>query len=68
MKIKSNKHSASAGHASSKSADNKNLDYIFVKPASSNASMKEGWISDFLNKQGIFQINLSVAMEECHPF
>lgn len=42
MKIKSNKHSASAGHASSKSADNKNLDYIFVKPASSNASMKEG--------------------------
>ena len=42
----------------------KDLDYIFVKADQSKLGKKESRIIDFLDEEGIFQINLSVAMKE----
>lgn len=42
----------------------KNLDYIFVTEELADASKKEKALSQFLNKEGIFRINLSITMKE----
>ena len=43
----------------------KELDYIFVQPkVRSQQAMKEKNLIEFLNSEGVFQINLGVAMKE----
>ncbi|CAI2385338.1 unnamed protein product [Moneuplotes crassus] len=39
------------------------IEYLFVKPRSCSDSITEGSISQFLNKEGIFQISLPQAFE-----
>ncbi|CAI2386695.1 unnamed protein product [Moneuplotes crassus] len=41
-----------------------NLSYIFVKPKSSQKNTKEELVNEFLNQQGVFQINLPVALND----
>ncbi|CAI2360738.1 unnamed protein product [Moneuplotes crassus] len=40
------------------------LSYIFVQPKSSHKSVKESLLNEFLNQQGVFQINLPVALND----
>ena len=40
------------------------LEYIFAKPNLIGKSPKEEKLNDFLNSEGIFQINTSVIMKE----
>ena len=41
-----------------------NLDYIFAQPNSAGKNKKEDEMNEFLNKIGIFQINIPVVMKE----
>ena len=40
------------------------LEYIFAQPNSTGKSLKEEKLNDFLNNEGIFQINTSVVIKE----
>mmetsp|Transcript_22981 Transcript_22981/g.22828 ORF Transcript_22981/g.22828 Transcript_22981/m.22828 type:complete len:118 (-) Transcript_22981:146-499(-) len=41
----------------------KEIRYIFISPEAKNSSKPEQAISDFLNDEGIFQLNLAQAFE-----
>lgn len=46
----------------------KDINYVFVQHKVEDKSIKEQEIAKFLNEEGIFQINLKIALEDYFRF
>ncbi|CAI2361788.1 unnamed protein product [Moneuplotes crassus] len=64
MKNLSCEMSPRSAKTESSQATEGNLSYLFVKPKSSLMSSKEGLLNEFLTQQGVFQINLPIALND----
>ncbi|CAI2361456.1 unnamed protein product [Moneuplotes crassus] len=66
MKAVSNENSPASVKTVNSCTTEGNLSYIFVKPKGLKSSLKETSLNEFLTGEGIFQINLPVAMNDYH--